>query len=121
MSDSKKKSVDAAAKAKHNDDYYDNDIDLEDEDEYDDEDGSSDVDFILNDDANNLLSGINNNNNSLNNILNQRSSAHDMDEEFKYEVLTPDKIVQHMIGCIKEVNQVVEVCFLKKKFSRIIF
>jgi hypothetical protein len=33
----------------------------------------------------------------------------DLDDEFKYEVLTPDKIVQHMIECIKEVNQVLEL------------
>jgi hypothetical protein len=32
-----------------------------------------------------------------------------IDEEFKYEVLTPDKIVQHMIECIKEVNQVIQL------------
>ena len=33
----------------------------------------------------------------------------DQDEEFKFDVLTPDKIVQHMIECIKEVNQVLEL------------
>lgn len=30
-------------------------------------------------------------------------------DEFKYEVLTPDKIVQYMIECIKDVNQVLEL------------
>ena len=30
-------------------------------------------------------------------------------EDFPYEVLTPDYIVQHMVDCIKEVNAVVEV------------
>lgn len=33
----------------------------------------------------------------------------DGDDEFKYEVLTPDKIVQYMIECIKDVNQVLEL------------
>lgn len=94
-------------------DYYKNDLDEEDiDDDFDENDddeeeedgGSSDVDFILNDETNNVM---NNNNISLN-IVNNRTN--DADEEFKYEVLTPDKIVQHMIECIKEVNQVVEVC-----------
>ncbi|XP_014667940.1 PREDICTED: E3 ubiquitin-protein ligase arih1l-like, partial [Priapulus caudatus] len=30
-------------------------------------------------------------------------------DDFHYEVLTPEKIVQHMVDCIKEVNQVVEI------------
>ena len=38
-----------------------------------------------------------------------RSKRNMEDDEFKYEVLTPDKIVQHMIECIKEVNQVLEL------------
>jgi hypothetical protein len=33
----------------------------------------------------------------------------DSEDEFKYEVLTPDKIVQYMIECIKDVNQVLEL------------
>ena len=33
---------------------------------------------------------------------------HDV-EEFPYEVLTTEQIVQHMVDCIKEVNAVVEV------------
>ena len=47
--------------------------------------------------------------------LNQSSSGGgrkrnvELDDEFKYEVLTPDKIVNHMIDCIKEVNQVLEL------------
>ena len=97
--------------------YYNNDIDLNDDNDEDNDDddddeeedgGSSDVDFILNDDTNNIMNNNNGNNaNSSLNILNQRMN--DVDEEFKYEVLTPDKIVQHMIECIKEVNQVVEL------------
>ena len=31
------------------------------------------------------------------------------DEEFKYEVLTPEKIVQSMIESIREVNQVIQL------------
>lgn len=38
-----------------------------------------------------------------------KRSQMDLDEEFKYEVLTPDKIVQYMIECIKDVNQVLEL------------
>jgi hypothetical protein len=38
-----------------------------------------------------------------------KRSNYDPDDEFKYEVLTPDKIVQHMIECIKEVNQILEL------------
>lgn len=34
-------------------------------------------------------------------------------DDFQYEVLTPEKIVQHMVDCIKEVNQVVEVLLIK--------
>ncbi|XP_002736743.1 E3 ubiquitin-protein ligase arih1-like isoform X2 [Saccoglossus kowalevskii] len=34
---------------------------------------------------------------------------HDREDEFPFEVLTPDKIVQHMVDCIKEVNVVVEI------------
>ena len=33
----------------------------------------------------------------------------DNEDEFKYEVLTPDKIVHFMIECIKDVNQVLEL------------
>lgn len=31
------------------------------------------------------------------------------DEEYQYEVLSTDDIVQHMIDCIKEVNTVVQI------------
>jgi len=31
------------------------------------------------------------------------------EEEFRYEVLTADQIVQHMVDCIKDVNTVVQV------------
>ena len=41
--------------------------------------------------------------------LNNRKRNVELDDEFKYEVLTPDKIVNHMIDCIKEVNQVLEL------------
>lgn len=30
-------------------------------------------------------------------------------DEFKYEVLTTEEIVQHMVDCIKEVNVIVQV------------
>lgn len=33
----------------------------------------------------------------------------DFDEEFPYEILTTEQIVQHMIDCIKEVNNVVQL------------
>lgn len=33
----------------------------------------------------------------------------DIDEEFPFEVLTTEKIVEHMIDCIREVNTVVQV------------
>lgn len=33
-------------------------------------------------------------------------------EEYPYEVLTADKIVHVMVECIKEVNAVVQVCYL---------
>ena len=43
-------------------------------------------------------------------ILASRSRRnYDLDDEFKYEVLIPDKIVQHMVECIKEVNQVIQL------------
>lgn len=40
---------------------------------------------------------------------NQRERAGDTDE-YPYEVLSTEQIVQHMVDCIKEVNTVVEVC-----------
>ena len=41
----------------------------------------------------------------------ESASIHDRhdDEEFQYEVLTADQIVQFMVDCIKEVNAVVQV------------
>lgn len=36
----------------------------------------------------------------------------DLEEEFVYEVLSTEEIVQHMIDCIKEVNMIVEVPFI---------
>lgn len=41
----------------------------------------------------------------------EAGSTHDRHEpeEFPYEVLTADKIVQFMVDCIKEVNSVVQV------------
>jgi len=32
-----------------------------------------------------------------------------VDDDFQYEVLTADQLVQHMVDCIKEVNTVVQV------------
>jgi len=42
-------------------------------------------------------------------IVSKSKRQHELDEEFKFEVLSPDKIVQHMIECIKEVNQVIQL------------
>ena len=42
-------------------------------------------------------------------IVAKSKRQHELDEEFKFEVLSPDKIVQHMIECIKEVNQVIQL------------
>lgn len=42
-------------------------------------------------------------------LISKSKRNNDLDEEFKFEVLTPDKIVQHMIECIKEVNQVIQL------------
>ncbi|RNA26138.1 E3 ubiquitin- ligase arih1-like [Brachionus plicatilis] len=33
----------------------------------------------------------------------------ELDDEFKYEILTPDKIVEYMAECIKDVNSVLEL------------
>lgn len=45
----------------------------------------------------------------------EAGSAHDShrhdEEDFPFEVLTTEQIVQHMVDCIKEVNAVVEVRF----------
>ena len=42
----------------------------------------------------------------------ESSSAHERrdDEDFQYEVLSADQIVQYMVDSIKEVNAVVQVC-----------
>lgn len=42
--------------------------------------------------------------------VNPRERAGDSDE-YPFEVLSTEEIVQHMVDCIKEVNTVVEVCF----------
>lgn len=42
----------------------------------------------------------------------ESSSTHERrdDEDFHYEVLTAEQIVQYMVDSIKEVNAVVQVC-----------
>lgn len=42
-------------------------------------------------------------------------------EEFQYEVLTTEEILQHMNECIKEVNMVVEVKTCKNVCTKFIF
>ena len=37
-------------------------------------------------------------------------------EDYPYEVLSTEEIVQHMVDCIKEVNTVVEVSIISKNF-----
>ena len=44
----------------------------------------------------------------------------DLEEEFVFEVLSTEEIVQHMIDCIKEVNMIVEVLFKVLKFHFIV-
>ena len=39
----------------------------------------------------------------------QRTHEFLHDEEPNFKVLSPEEIVQHMVDCIKEVNQIVEV------------
>lgn len=50
----------------------------------------------------------------------QRSSGTGAQEpvEYPFEVLTTEEIVQHMLDCIAEVNNVVEVSSSSKKFLR---
>ena len=43
---------------------------------------------------------------------NPRERSNDIDE-YPFEVLSTEQIVQHMVDCIKEVNMVVEVSILK--------
>lgn len=45
--------------------------------------------------------------NSLSKSLTKRQV--ELDEEFKYEILPPDKIVQYMTECIKDVNSILEL------------
>ena len=40
-----------------------------------------------------------------------QENRHD-EEEFPFQVLTTEEIVQHMVDCIKEVNAVVEVSII---------
>lgn len=44
-----------------------------------------------------------------------REKANDS-EEYPFEVLSTEEIVQHMVDCIKEVNTVVEVIIVQQKF-----
>ena len=46
-------------------------------------------------------------NNSLSKSLTKKQI--ELDEEFKYEILAPDKIVQYMTECIKDVNTILEL------------
>lgn len=55
----------------------------------------------------NLSSSQRNNTNVLMSTAKRKNDSND--EEFKFEVLTPEKIVQTMVETIKEVNQVVEL------------
>lgn len=110
------------------DDYYDDDDDGNDEydDYYDDDD-----DHIMNDDddlievdskfdskksdAVNFSSlpqnskGLSSSNHSDSNMFMSYKRKDSNEEEFKYDVLTPDRIVQAMIENIKEVNQVIQL------------
>jgi ariadne-1 len=46
----------------------------------------------------------------------QRSSTnHNESSEYPFEVLTTEEIVQHMLDCIKEVTNVVEVSIINDK------
>lgn len=39
-------------------------------------------------------------------------------EDFPFEVLTTEQIVQHMVDCIREVNQIVEVWLPNSRLGR---
>lgn len=60
------------------------------------ESSGDDVDFAMEIEAGNL-----------------RERATDVDD-YPFEVLSTEEIVQHMVDSIKEVNTVVEVCFIHK-------
>lgn len=34
------------------------------------------------------------------------------EEDYRFEVLTAEQILQHMVECIREVNEVIQVCIL---------
>ena len=46
---------------------------------------------------------------SSSNMLMANKRKNDLDEEFKYEILTPEKIVQDMVESIREVNQIIQL------------
>ena len=87
------------------DDNYDEDEE-EDEEEneevYDDDEMIDDVDFGLSELGKEKASNDKN-------AKGSNSARAYADIEFKYEVLKPDEIVKHMVECIKEVNQVVQL------------
>ena len=35
--------------------------------------------------------------------------GHEQEEDYRYEVLTAEQILQHMVECIREVNEVIQV------------
>jgi ariadne-1 len=41
----------------------------------------------------------------------EASDENELEDDFRYVVLTADQIVQHMSDCIREVNTVVQVVF----------
>ena len=51
---------------------------------------------------------------------NPRERATDVDD-YPFEVLSTEEIVQHMVDSIKEVNTVVEVCFVHENQWKFIF
>lgn len=49
-------------------------------------------------------------------VRHEREKNQDVDD-FPFEVLSTDNIVQHMIDCIKEVNTVLQVCIKSSSIS----
>lgn len=115
-----------------NDDFYLNDDDYDqDEDDYDDymdDDENNHMDYssqakyeqtpsvnILSQNAASIQSSsypkYKPNQTSTNNALSKSLTKRqiELDDEFKYEILAPDKIVQFMTECIKDVNTILEL------------
>lgn len=70
-------------------------------DDDDDDDGDEDDGYIISADTSGIVGG---------GMGGAKGGSDHAEEEFVYEVLSSEQIVEHMADCIKDVNTVVQAC-----------